>query len=136
MRKLFSVFFLALVYATITFGQPAMDIPLTADDGIDSNNGLALGFDSTATNGIDPALGESDLPPFPPAGVFEARFDLTPYAGEQLSSYKDYRYAPAFPYTGITEHKLIWQLSSGATKFQIEYNLPPEATMIIKDLVG
>ena len=136
MRKLFSVLSLALLYVTITYGQPAVEIPLTVSDGISSNNELAVGFDSTATNGIDPGLGESDLPPFPPAGVFEVRFDLTPYAGEQLSSYKDYRNAPAFPYTGVTEHKLIWQLSTGATTFEIGYDLPPEATMTIKDNLG
>ncbi len=39
---------------------------------------LATGLDATATDCIDPALGESDLPPFPPAGVFDIRFDLAP----------------------------------------------------------
>jgi hypothetical protein len=35
---------------------------------------LWFGFDSTATYGIDPTLCETELPPIPPAGVFDARF--------------------------------------------------------------
>ena len=136
MCKLISVFSAALLYATMVFGQAALDIQLTASDSIGSNNGLAIGVDTAATNGIDPELGESDLPPFPPAGTFEVRFDLTPYAGEPLSSFKDYRNAPALPYTGVVEYKLIWQLSSGASTFQIGYSLPPEVTINIKDLAG
>jgi hypothetical protein len=136
MCKLFSVLSLVLLYAVIIFGQPNIDIPITASDGIGSNNQLAIGLDTSATNGIDFDLGESDLPPFPPGGVFEARFDLTPYAGEPLSSYKDYRNAPSLPYVGVTEHKLVWQLSDGATEFQISYSMPPEASMTIKDPFG
>jgi len=120
----------------MVFGQAALDIPLTATDAIGSNNGLAIGVDTAATNGIDPELGEIDLPPFPPAGTFEVRFDLTPYAGEPLSSAKDYRNAPTLPFTGVVEYKLIWQLSSGASTFQIGYSLPPEVTINIKDLAG
>jgi len=136
MRTIISVFSVALMYVTMVFGQAALDIPLTATDAIGSNNGLAIGVDTAATNGIDPELGEIDLPPFPPAGTFEARFDLTPYAGEPLSSYKDYRNAPTLPFTGVVEYKLIWQLSSGASTFQIGYSLPPEVTINIKDLAG
>ena len=75
MRKLFSIFAFALLFVGITFGQAAIDIPLSVTDGTGSNT-LQVGLDLTASNGIDPLLGESDLPPFPPAGVFEARFDL------------------------------------------------------------
>ena len=35
---------------------------------------LRFGFDSDATDGIDALLGESELPPKPPAGVFDSRF--------------------------------------------------------------
>ncbi len=88
-----------------------MDIPFTGTDGT-TTIPLAVGLDETATNGIDPALGESDLPPFPPAGVFDIRFDLFPYAGSALSTLNDYRNAPAFPYTGVVEHTLWWQTSA------------------------
>jgi len=53
-----------------------------------------------------------------------------------LSSYKDYRNAPELPFTGVEEYKLIWQLSEGASTFEIGYTLPPEVTISIKDVVG
>jgi len=75
MRKLFSICSFVLFYFTIALGQgfsddaAFIDIPLSSSDG--SNVILmAVGLDLTATSGIDPTLGESDLPPFPPAGVF------------------------------------------------------------------
>jgi hypothetical protein len=103
MLKITSIFTFVLLYVTMTFGQAAVDIQLSASDG-SGTIALAVGLDLNATNGIDPALGETDLPPFPPAGVFESRFDLQPYAGSPLSSYLDYRNAPAFPFTGVVEH--------------------------------
>jgi hypothetical protein len=136
MRKLFSFFVVAMMFllAGNIFAQ-AVDIPLSFSDGITTNNQIRVGLDLTATPGIDPALGESDLPPFPPAGAFEARFDLTPFAGQPLSSYQDYRNPGAFPFTGSVEHRAIWQLGTGATTFTIGYNLPPEATMLIQDII-
>ena len=76
MRKLFSIFALVLLYVGITFGQAAIDIPLTLTDNQGGTKQLRFGLDPAATNNIDPALGESDLPPFPPTGVFEARWTL------------------------------------------------------------
>jgi hypothetical protein len=136
MRKLFSVLSLVVLFSIVSFGQAQVTIPLTATDGIGSNNGLAVGLDLTATNGIDPSLGESDLPPFPPSGVFEVRFDLAPYAGSALSTYWDFRNAPAFPFTGVVEHTLIWQYSTGASSLDIGYDVPAEATMTITDNLG
>jgi hypothetical protein len=134
MHKLFSILFL-LVFVSISYSQPVVDIPLTGSDGTITIN-MAVGLDPSATNGIDPALGESDLPPFPPAGAFEIRFDLTPYAGEPLSTYKDYRFAASFPYSGQVEHKLIWQLSAPGLPLDIGYDIPAEATMTIMDELG
>lgn len=138
MQKLFSILSITVVLVTLTFGQATVQIPLTAADGISSFNNLAVGLDQAATNCIDPGLGESDLPPFPPLGAFEVRFDLSPanICGQPLSTYWDFRNAPAFPFTGVIEHKLIWQLTTGATTFQIGYTLPLEATMNIKDPFG
>ncbi|RKY95843.1 MAG: T9SS C-terminal target domain-containing protein, partial [Ignavibacteriae bacterium] len=125
---------------TIAFGQfsddpAAVDIPLSATDGTNVI-ALAVGLDLTATNGIDPALGETDLPPFPPAGVFECRFDLFPYAGSALSSYFDYRNAPSFPYTGVVEHTLWFQTSAPAIPIDISYDIPTGAEMMITDQIG
>ena len=78
------------LYVTIAFGQAAVNIPFSGTDGT-TTIPLAVGLDLTATNCIDPDLGESDLPPFPPAGVFDIRFDLAPYGCPTLSTAKDYR---------------------------------------------
>lgn len=134
MQKIFSIFFLIFVASSVIFGQATVNIPLSAGDG-SATIQLAVGLDMTATNGIDPGLGESDLPPFPPAGVFEIRFDLTLYAGEPLSSYKDYRFAAGFPFSGQVQHSLIWQRSAPTQNIDIQYNVPAQATMTIKDMI-
>ena len=141
MLKLFSILSVVLLYSTIAFGQvfsdeqAFVDIPLIASDGTNVLF-LAVGVDLTATNGIDPALGETDLPPFPPTGVFECRFDLFPYAGSNLSSYLDYRNAPAFPFTGVVEHTLWFQMTDVGTDLNLDYNLPTGATMTIVDVIN
>ncbi|MBI2418771.1 MAG: T9SS type A sorting domain-containing protein [Ignavibacteriales bacterium] len=40
------------------------------------NKDMTFGLSSIGTNGIDPALGEVSLPPAPPTGVFDTRFEL------------------------------------------------------------
>ena len=138
MRKLYTVIGFVLISTSIAFSQAAVDIPMSASDG-SALIQLAVGLDLTATNGIDPALGESDLPPFPPAGVFEFRFDLTPYAGEPLSSYRDYRAPgepPAFPFSDTVQHRMIWQRSEAGLPIDIQYDLPPNSAMVIQDEFG
>ncbi|AFH48595.1 Hypothetical protein IALB_3020 [Ignavibacterium album JCM 16511] len=135
MRKLFSILSLVVLLVGVAAAQPEIDIPMTFGDGVALNNQIRFGLGLTMTNGIDFPW-ESDLPPFPPAGAFEARFDLTPYAGSALSSYQDYRPAASFPFSGTVEHRIIWQLGDGNTGFYIGYNLPPEATILIKDELG
>ena len=137
MHKIISIIAFALLYFTISFGQvlddqATVDIPLTATDGTNVIF-LAVGVDETATNGIDPTLGETDLPPFPPTGVFECRFDLFPYAGSNLSSYFDYRNAPGFPFTGVVEHTLWFQVSTPGIDINIDYDIPVGAEMTIVD---
>ena len=130
MRKLFSVLSLVLLFVTISFGQATVDIPFSGTDGT-TTIPLAVGLDLTATNCIDPSLGESDLPPFPPAGVFEIRFDLGPYGCPTLSTAKDYRNAPAFPYSGTVQHRLWWQVSADGIPINFQYNLPTGASFTI-----
>ena len=75
MKKIFCTFSFTLLLVVRTSGQVDVNIPLIVTDGT-FNIQLAVGLDLTATNCIDPQLGESDLPPCPPSGVFECRFDL------------------------------------------------------------
>jgi hypothetical protein len=113
--------------------QGQINLQFTASDG-SRNQVLNVGLDPTATNGIDPSLGESDLPPFPPAGVFEIRYDLAPGA-PGLSTYQDYR-AATFPFTGTIDHILWYQTSAAGLAINIDYNLPTGAVLRIVDQIG
>ncbi len=129
MSKIIFLFAVLLLYTSFLFPQAAVDIPLILDDGISSGKTVYFGLDPTATDCLDPLLGESDLPPFPPPGIFEARFDLTSYCGSPISSYKDYRNAPAFPYTGTKQSRLIWQFAYLGAPLVVHYDLPDYVTI-------
>jgi hypothetical protein len=96
---------------------------------------LYFGLDETATDGIDIQLGESDLPPYPPSGSFDARWLLPEnnFNGS-LSSWSDYRFAPGFPYSDTKEHRVRYQSAAGATKMIFSWNFPPEITGLLQDL--
>jgi hypothetical protein len=136
--KLFLILSLTLLFISRVFGQAQIDIPLLVTDGSYTIS-MAVGLDLTATNCIDPQLGESDLPTIPPCACFEARFDLQPYGCGPVSSYKDYRppgNPPAFPFTGMVQHTLWWQTSAQALPIDITYNLPLGVLMFITDQIG
>ncbi len=135
--RLFLIFSFTLLLVVNVFGQAAVDIPLIVTDGI-STFQMAVGMDLTATNGIDPQLGEWDIPPIQPGDVLIV-FDLQPYTGQPLSSYKDYRppgNPPAFPFTGIIEHTLWWTNGPLGPTLEITYNIPSGAWMTITDQIG
>ena len=135
MRKLVSLLGLIFTFNTFAYGQQVLiDIPLTVVNGPYSQV-LAVGGDQTATNGIDARLGENILPPPPPFGTFDIRFDLTPY-GTVAGTLKDYRYYPEYPVTETLQHTLVWQLASSTTTLVLNYGLPSGATMNIQDGFG
>jgi len=74
-----------------------------------------VGLDETATDGIDPALNESNLPALPPSGTYDIRFLLA----NNRSSFRDYRNAPSFPYTGKYTHEFQYQQKTGGTAITI-----------------
>jgi hypothetical protein len=115
------------------YAQAFLD-SLIFNDGIDSRTRY-YGLDLTATNGIDVALGEENLPPTFPPGI-EVRFDLSPAPISATGqSYKDFRNASSFPFSGTVEHRLIWQYSSGATGMTISYNLPTGVQIRFTDAI-
>ena len=134
MHKLFFILSFTLLFVTKVFCQAAVDIQLIATI-TNINWPLSVGLDLTATNCIDPQLGEQNLIS-PPPGYNEIRFNLWPY-GCEASTYKDYRAPgsrPAFPFTGMIEHFLLFE-SNGAP-IDITYNLPVGVIMWITDQIG
>jgi hypothetical protein len=127
------------LYTINIFGQTSaqISIPFQVYDNAGGQKTLYFGLDQTATDGIDIQLGESDLPPFPPIGAFEARWILPEnnFNGS-LSSWSDYRYAAGFPFSGTLEHRLKYQSADGATIMYFSWDLPPEVTGLLQDLVG
>ncbi|MBK9099331.1 MAG: T9SS type A sorting domain-containing protein [bacterium] len=114
---------------------PQISISFEIYDDAGGQKTLYFGLDQTATDGIDIHLGESELPPYPPVGAFDARW-LLPENGFSgtLSSWSDYRFVPAFPFTGTIEHRFRYQSRSGATVMYIGWNLPATVTGLIQDL--
>ncbi len=139
MKKIFLMFSFILLTTTNNLGQVAVDITFLVTDS-SYTQPISVGLDLTATNCIDPQLGEWDIPVFPPAGVFEMRFDLAPYGCPGISSYKDYRAPgnpPVFPFTGMIEHTLWFQTSApGGLPIYLTYYLPAGTLMRITDWIN
>jgi len=128
MRKLISIFSIAILYLTVAYGQAAVDIPITVGDNTGLSAPIFFGLDLTATDGTDFALGEDELPGLPPGGYFAAWLlpDFT------TLSYRDYR-APgdtppgSFPFTGHKSFTIRIQTDVvGGNPMTISWNLPPE----------
>lgn len=121
------------------FGQltPQVSIPFEIYDNAGGQKTLYFGLDQTATDGIDFNLGESDLPPYPPTGAFDARW-LLPENGFSgtLSSWSDYRFASGFPFSGTIENRFRYQPAQGATTMFFSWNLSPEITGLVQDLIN
>lgn len=67
---------------------------VVVDNGAGREQVLALGLREGATTGLDPALEEAELPPQPPAEIFDARVVSTPGKSQlgtgSLSDYRSY----------------------------------------------
>lgn len=126
-----------LFHTTSVFGQTTAQISLSfmIYDDAGGQKTLFYGLDQSATDGIDIHLGESILPPLPPSGAFDARWLLPEnnFSGS-LSSWRDYRFASGFPFSGTVEHRFGFQSSSGATAIFFSWNLPPSITGLVQDL--
>jgi len=105
---------------------------------------LTFGLDTTATNGIDTHLGESDLPcvyhfftqtKCPPVDIFRAVLIL-PENGfnGSLISFKDIRNGE-LPFTGIKEHRIAYQAQSTATGVFLDYDLPDGVIVQLQDII-
>ena len=94
----------------------ALDLDLTDAAGAGNRAGLTIGQSSMASDGLDPLIGESELPPSPPAGVFYAGFDLP--TQPISASLADYR--------GSSAQNATWDLrfqpGAGGYPLQLEWD--------------
>ena len=123
--------FVFIFFSFSVIRSQTVNIPLIFTDGTGSSQTLYFGLDSTATDGIDLHLGESEYPPIPPVDLTIVLFNLQPFIGQYIRTYKDCRYAPTFPYSGIKQHRLIWQLYSESTGLTVTYNLPDSVYIVM-----
>jgi hypothetical protein len=135
-HKLFFILSLAVLLVTEIFGQAAVDIPITFVHNINNQIVLNFGLDLTATDGMDPWLGEAPPPPLPPPFPL-AIWVLPPYPEWSLRDYRAPGNPPAFPFTGTVQYNIFfpYQVYYPIT---ISWNLPPEIalTSTIQDIWG
>jgi hypothetical protein len=131
--RYFVISFLGIILFNINLAAltAQVDIPINISDGAGGNATIRFGLDSTAFDGIDPALGEQVLPPLPPVGVFDVRFNLP---GSTDASLKDYRRGLA-SFNGQKFHELQFQVGTG-TVISIAWNLPLRITGRLQDVVS
>ncbi len=128
-------FFVLIVQSIYSQAQvPAAVYQITMDDKAGGSRVLKFGLDPSATDGIDIQFGESDVPPFPPAGVFEGRFllPINDFNGT-LGGYSDYRQG-TLPFTGQKEFRLSYQTGLGS-EIRVTWSFPPEVTGKLQDIV-
>ena len=114
--------------------QPGFSSSVFITDGEAIPRKLTFGLDPLASDGIDTLFGESDLPPLPPPGGFDARLNLPidNFSGLN-SSWIDIRQA-TFPFTGQKEFRLRYQPGIGAA-IKIIWNFPSQVTGRLQDVV-
>ncbi|GEM_PF-4150771 len=133
-RFLFLTAVLAVQLSTVAFSAE-VDLPLDVTNGTTTKN-LFFGLDPAATDGRDPALGENELPPLPPSGIFDARFKLDHVGFPAIQGLlRDYRRGSASIDT-VKVHRIKLQWGSSTSSMLFEWNLPTGASGILRDLFG
>ncbi|MCX6162122.1 MAG: YCF48-related protein [Ignavibacteriae bacterium] len=135
MRRILLLILLVNIFC-LTSSAQVVKIPLVISNGNSFVDSLFFGLDPTATNGIDPALGESQLPPLPPTGAFDARFigtNIVPPLPIGEGLLRDYRQGSIY-FIGTKIHQIRYQAAFSDT-VSIIWNLPPGVTGRIYDVV-
>lgn len=107
------------------------EIAFMVSDGVGGNDTLVVGQDPSATDGLDASLGEVELPPLPPGGVFDTRLILP----DDTPSPVDIREG-GMTFESGTEFEVNWQLGEGSEGFMLEWSLPGDVSMTMQDLLG
>ncbi len=131
MKKLISIYLLLLA---ITISAQQLKITVLVTDQDMNHKVLVIGVDENAVNGLDKQFEEKELPPMPPAGVFDTRIQLP---ASNMQTWVDIREGNP-GYSATYKYKLIWQHSSDATLpgVLLKWNLPENTSIDIKDLFG
>jgi len=129
--------FLPALLIAVTFGSAKaqqINIPIRVTDGISSDT-VKLGLDPTASDGIDAALNEFELPPPPPTGIFDARFigdGIGIPIGQGLK--RDYSNGSTGT-SGTRVHRLKYQVGTGSTIRLNWSNIPANISVRLQDVV-
>ena len=108
---------------------PLVNIPFKIEDEAGHSNNLFVGIDSTACDGLDSCLGETEYPQ-PPSGIFSAWLNVP---NSKIITLRDYRYGSMqnnFVYT----YQLQIQRGS-AEKIVAHWNLPLETKLRLQDII-
>ena len=114
--------------------QTPLTATITIKEGTSSKT-LTFGLHPQATNGLDATLGEAELPPMPPSGVFEARW-VAPGDSVQLGegSYIDFRQGSGLA-GAVRTYKARFQRGAGGT-VTVEWRFPSGVTAQAQDDFG
>ncbi len=99
---------------------------------------LKFGLDPRGTDTIDAVLGEFEIPPLPPTGVFDARFigtNLSPPINIGQGLWKDIRNGNG-DLIGIRYHQLKFQMGYNSNTISISWNFPRGINGKLYDLYG
>jgi hypothetical protein len=133
--------FLILLFTLKSYPQADLDLILTfiTDEDPQYNTWeLHFGLDPTATNGIDPWLGEFGYPPDACGGWGWTScivFCIPPFSSNEDIGPRDYRYG-ILPYSGQILHKLDIGLGYSATQAEMFWDFPQSVSVHLEDLLG
>ncbi len=135
MKPFRAVSSLLILCASFAIAQtPQLDLLLTVQDNAGGSRQLHFGIDPAATDSLDAALGEKELPPSPPSMVFDARFvgdDIGVTLGE--GSIRDYRFGVI---TDVAHrvYEVKYQVGLG-TSITIAWQLPLGVAGRLQDVI-
>ncbi|MFH1844323.1 MAG: FlgD immunoglobulin-like domain containing protein, partial [bacterium] len=117
--------------SVVAGGLPTWSTSLILTNAVSEQEQASIGIHPDGTDGIDPALGEVALPPWPPSDVFNARMLLV---DGLTHSERDIRESGA----GLIEYHLQWQAGDGGYPVTVTWsdNLPAGDFHIRDDIDG
>ena len=133
---IFTTVLLAGVCTVCTAQSPDLKSELVVSNNQGASQIVTFGLNPDATTNIDTALGENELPPLPPQGIFDARFISSELQQVELGqgSYMDLRPGDVST-SGQVEYELRYQSNSGDSII-ISWNLPDSIIGSLEDIFG